>query len=722
MTARLRTFLRHDGPLLLVLVVAPVLYWWPLLAGYLPDFMDVVAQLYPMRLEAARQFHSGTLPLWMPTLLSGTPLAADPQIAVWYPPLWLLFLVPGVLTNGLVILFHYVWAGWGMYAWTRRLGHWRSAALFAALAFQFGSMMVSRIALQPHLFAVAWVPWIFLSAEFAAHAAAHQRRGAWRSGGVLAASVFIALQLLAGAPQISYYTAILLPIYWLGRAFQQAPKRRRGRVLALAAAQGLAAGALAAALAAIQLLPTLDFLDQASRGEIGLDQLRTQGLGGSFLWTSLIGFSGTPLEDTDSINAIGFGALALIPLALFRRKTAKPAILLLVIGVLSYVLALGVLAPVWAKILPLYDGFHAPRRALIIWSVVGPAAAGLGAANLIVFFRRRRLPRIAAIAALMILLGGGVWILPRLERVFTTPERFDPDPEIASIIRDSGRRFLTLDPTMAYSYDSRRPDFGLSLLPDLAAWQDVQDAQGYNPLLLERYAVATRFGSGRVIQLYPSHGAFMTNPNSNLLRVLAVQHLVGRWDYFRPEYRFPGTGGIGIEQLAQNVEVIVDNPRWPLSRFKEDRPMAWIVPRAVAVETPEQALRGAMANDPYEIAFVESEIAPWLRGAIPAVTSAEWVDARTFDVTLESPLPDIATVVVSIPWCRGWQAENENGDLLELVPADGVIIGILADPGTTMIRLRYEPKSFQQGVMITFGALLLLGAGLAKRRRECYSR
>ena len=70
------------------LVVLPAIYWWPLLAGRLPDFMDTVTVLYPLRVAAARQIHEATLPLWLPNMYCGTPLAANPQLALFYPLNW----------------------------------------------------------------------------------------------------------------------------------------------------------------------------------------------------------------------------------------------------------------------------------------------------------------------------------------------------------------------------------------------------------------------------------------------------------------------------------------------------------------------------------------------------------------------------------------------------------------------------------------------------------
>src|SRR5690606_21190186 len=78
----------------LILVLPITLWFWPLLAGYLPDFMDTVTHGYPLRLEAARQWREGVLPLWNPYQFCGVPLAANAQASLWYPPIFLFYLIP----------------------------------------------------------------------------------------------------------------------------------------------------------------------------------------------------------------------------------------------------------------------------------------------------------------------------------------------------------------------------------------------------------------------------------------------------------------------------------------------------------------------------------------------------------------------------------------------------------------------------------------------------
>ena len=72
---------------------------------------------------------------------------------------------------GVVCVAHYVLGGLGMFALGRQYTRFRSAALFGAVTFQFSAMMVSHIALTPHLYTVAWIPWMLWAIDAPGHSA-----------------------------------------------------------------------------------------------------------------------------------------------------------------------------------------------------------------------------------------------------------------------------------------------------------------------------------------------------------------------------------------------------------------------------------------------------------------------------------------------------------------------------------------------------------------------
>lgn len=707
-----RRYRTHALPLAL-LSLLPAIWWYPLLLGQLPNFMDTITHGYPLRMAVARQIRDATLPLWMPNIFSGTPLAANPQLATWYPPHLLFYLMPGPLVYGVLCILHYIWGGSGAYFFVRRITDSLPAAVFAAVTFQFSAMLVSRIALLPHVYTIVWVPWILLAVERAVH-----ERGFLPARGALLCALLLALQLLAGSPQISYYTVILLPPYWLLRGISATGCR--GSLLPRRVAELLSQGALAAVVAVllsgIQILPTLEFLQNSERSTFSLERLRGQALNDGFIWRSFLGFTGNPIEDTDSINAVGVGALLLALVALLAARFRQIAVALWVVGVLGFFLALGPLVPVWSSVLPMYSSFHAPRRAMMFWTVAASLSSGLGAAAVHHYFRTRRWPSSGLYVLLTVLTAGTWWMLPRLEREFVPAAHLDAPPRYLQTIQE--QRFLVLDPTFAYTYDSRRADYGRALLPNLAALHGLHDVNGYDPLVPERYGMARRLSCATTGILFPSHGVFLTNPNSPLLDLLAVEFLVGRYDLFNPGRLIPGTY-MDSEQLSATLELVHADERWPLYRFRESRLLAWIPERVLSTRGAEEALQLTLQSDrPRQFAFVEQRLETEF-GNTTSTLSVTSEDFRTVSVRLVEPLSAPAFVCVSIPWAPGWAARRGSGERIEVLPANGLIIGVLLPSGVEQFTLRYEPVSFVRGALATAaGVLLMLLFAFRLQRRQ----
>jgi hypothetical protein len=702
---------RPDLMALAALLLVPALLWWPLLLGALPDFMDTVVYLYPIRMALAGQIRSGVLPLWNPHMMGGVPLAANPQLATWYPPQLLFYALPGPFMYGLLCILHAAWGGAGTYWFVRHFTRDRMAALFAGIVFVLGPFVVSRLALAPHLYTIAWIPWILLAVE---RAAGDDRWLPGRSGCLVA--VALALQILAGSPQITYYTALVLPVWWLARAMAQQPRTPIGRLVGCTCAHGIVTAISAFSLCGIQLIPTLEFISHTARSAIAPEKLVETALNGDLMWKALIGFTGNPLEDTDSIHAVGLGVIVLAIVAVLSRRTRSVALLLLLSGVFGWLLSIGPLTGLWSMLLPGYDGFHAPRRALVLWSACAPLAAGLGAGVLAMRWTEHGWPRWAFAVLLIPFALGTVWILPRLEREFANPARFDAD---ARVLRQIGNdRFFTIDPTLRWSHGSRDDDFGRSLISNLAPLHGVYDANGYDPLILARMAELRTMASGRAGVWYPSHGVYLPDPMSPLLRVLNAQYFIGRWDLFEPGALIPGAT-IDHAAVEQVVELVLDDDKWPLWRFKDERPFAWSVEQAFPVPAAEDALHALLRSDGLQRAYVEDFAPPSVALARPQV-SAAWRNARTIDVSLDANSNAQAIVCVSVSWMPGWQARTRNGERLDVHPAQGAICGVLVPPGVDGFTMTYAPASFTRGTLLSVvGLLLLLGmwSGFGQQRR-----
>src|SRR5690242_4000423 len=96
----------------LLLAVLPFVLFAPIaLVRRAFSSMDVQAYFFPYHVLPARIISEGHLPLWNPYVFSGMPLLGDGQTALFYPPNWLFFFLPGVAALNYDLLLHFSIAG-----------------------------------------------------------------------------------------------------------------------------------------------------------------------------------------------------------------------------------------------------------------------------------------------------------------------------------------------------------------------------------------------------------------------------------------------------------------------------------------------------------------------------------------------------------------------------------------------------------------------------------
>src|SRR3954451_22258747 len=101
-------------------------------------FHDVQYYFIPYHELVKNFFEKGWLPLWNAYAFSGIPLLGDGQTALFYPPSWLFFILPGAAALNYDVLLQFCIAGLGMYLFVRSLGLARLPAFIAAVAYMFG--------------------------------------------------------------------------------------------------------------------------------------------------------------------------------------------------------------------------------------------------------------------------------------------------------------------------------------------------------------------------------------------------------------------------------------------------------------------------------------------------------------------------------------------------------------------------------------------------------
>jgi hypothetical protein len=494
-------------PILIALL--PVLLFWRLVFGGEVLYWGVsLFQFYPWHTLVVEAIRSGNLPLWSDLLANGTPLLANHQSAVFYPPNLMYLAMPVERGMGYSVVLHLVMAGLFAYAWGRTICLSRFGATVTGLTFMLSGFMVSRTQFITIVNGAAWLPLLFLLAERLV-----RRRtlldAVWLG-------VVMALQFLAGHAQLWFYSLWVVTAYVLARArsaYKEQPGNKEGR-----SRHGypfaLLAGALilSLGLSAIQLLPTaeLSLLSQRADG-LSPDEAMTYSFWPwRFLTLVIPDLFGSPAAGDYWGYATYWedaGYIGVLPLLLAlgavwnwgrcwltsgrrarriedpklesQQRGGKPDGFLipffLVLVFFSLVMATGKNTPIYPlvfKYVPGFDAFRAPARFLLFYTFGISTLAGIGADRFRLTYRTQYVARLTVAGAGAILT---VSLLAGRMGLMTKPT-FAPAFAYFAILLGLSAIVVLLNPVQAGLHDRESgildPRVARSPLP-MWAWRGV---------------------------------------------------------------------------------------------------------------------------------------------------------------------------------------------------------------------------------------------------------
>jgi hypothetical protein len=241
------------------------------------------------------------------------------------------------------------------------------------------------------------------------------------------------------------------------------------------------------------------------------------------------------------------------------------------------------------------------------------------------------------------------------------------------------------------------------LVSNWATWFGLDDIQGYNPVMVQRYVAYIDVMNGHR-QEYHEADLFPGGLDSPLLDLLNVRYLIVPADApARPDLA-PVIAAFPAVYEDEHVSVL-ENP--------EALPRAWLVHDAAQVE-PGVALT-LLADgtvDPRQTALLEEEPPPLKAPADAAREAVSYVayepDRSVIEVTADAP----ALLMLSEIWDPGWQA-TVNGAPAPVLLVDHTLRAVPVPTGEHVAELRYAPRSLQLGMGITVATVMLVVAGIA---------
>jgi hypothetical protein len=363
-------------------------------------------------------YNYGAIPLWNPYQLSGTPLITNIQASVFYPLDFLFYMVPAKYAYGYTVIVHYIFASVFMYVFARSLSINKTGALLSAVIFTYNGFLMAHL-YAGHLTLVhsyVWIPLVFFYV--------HKFLNTPHPKHVILAGLFLGIQILGGFPQIAFYTilgALLYAFYCI--CFRT--RREHGQYIARAAlGVGMIVG-IGFCLAALQLLPTFEFM-----------QLSTRAGGTSYEFATLNSFPpkhfitlllpdlyGIPANKTFWISDsswifweysgyVGICGLVLTVVAIKRIMEDRVGRFFLLLMIVSLFLCLGKYNPFYRIIyyLPGFHHFRIPAQILFLYVFAIAVLAGMALNHLTGEMAFSGIPRMVVLAGLLFLLILAVWI------------------------------------------------------------------------------------------------------------------------------------------------------------------------------------------------------------------------------------------------------------------------------------------------------------------------
>jgi len=344
-------------------LVSRFLPWRTKYAGLKPhnaELDDPAINIYPLRLEAIRQWREGLVPLWNPYIFCGMPLLAD-NASFPLDPLNVLAILFGMPDGyALSILAQLVLTGWGAYLFLRSLGVSGLGSFVGASVWMLNGTFAVWLEYGFWIGAVCWVPWALWLYE-----RSRERWGFAAFGGFI-----LGLSFLGGQLQIALYVLTFAAGYAIVDGI--VCRRARAPLLFLG---------LAVLTSAAQVLPTIELAARSPRPPQRYTETNAlkpvellSFLAPDIFGDPVHGYVGAQLVGISFVGRHG-GYVGLLPLvsslaALRRRDWRRLYFAAVGFGTVAFLLLLNTAFQKWlVGVLPGFGTVHARR--MIIFFVMG---------------------------------------------------------------------------------------------------------------------------------------------------------------------------------------------------------------------------------------------------------------------------------------------------------------------------------------------------------------
>jgi hypothetical protein len=749
-TRRLNT----DLIAVIVLIALCGLFFWRILTPNPINQVSLVEGDFSGQFVAFAHYQAvrlgqGQVPLWNPYNYGGHPFLADTQSAVFYPPR-LLTIAALNLTGGstpqrmygalqLEMALHALLASLLMYAFVRRLTFREPyrviAGMVAGLTFAYGGYLMGYPQLQLAVMeAGIWIPLALLGIyEATNHDQREDKQVGWRW--LLLAGVALGLSFMAGHPQTTFFLIYFAVAYLGWRVWRG--HYRWWVFVAGAAIFGLVGGGLAA----VQLLPGLEYTRLTVRTTMNVDAM-----GNGFPFYDLLQIIFPGMLSLWSPLYFGIAALGLVIYAVWRRVADYG--FWLVAALIALVLSFGhntVLFDVFYNVVPGASLFRGQERSAYLIAVCVSVLAGLGAARLLnsgqtadetldAKFQRRYKIALWAIAGFAGLLMVTLFVNWLLTNGSSASSKWLGNAAFSVLISIATALLLTNTLTNwqkltlwrsvgivvlivieLFSFGRTNPNWeSIPVSARLITPSNVQAIRTDSASSLARVDGSTIIGAN-FGTLYGVNDIQGISP----LRLLTVDRALKLpinplWEVFAVQYIPTANNELPVPSTIITKQDDPTTAQSPINLHKltEPRPFAHLVYKTW-VEPDDNSAFGIMSDPSYDArntVMLSSAPVITLPTDPPNDSTAEVTQSEPELLTIKTHSSSAAILSLSLVYYPGWQATID-GQMTELLRADGAFTALVAPAGDHTIQLTYQPISYTIGAIVSLITLIVLALG-----------
>jgi hypothetical protein len=740
----------HDALALLLLVGLWLLFFWRLFTPVEADQASIVKGDFSGQFVAFagyqyQRFTHGEVPLWNPYNNGGFPFIGDPQAAVFYPPrlatIALSYLYGGWSYHALELemTVHVLAYSLFMYVLVRRMTLENPGSVYggftASAISSYGGFMSGYPPLQLAILeSGVWLPLAVLGIVEATRC--EKIRWPW-----LALTGFtFGLSWLAGHSQTSWFLTYGLLAYLAYRTYTK--RYSWTRFLA-----GVALfSAIAFGVAAVQLLPGVEYLAHSTRTGLSFDDK-----GNGFPFQDVAQFIFPRVVSVYSPLYVGIVGLALALIAVWRRL--PQSLFWGIVTVSALGLSFGANSAIYPALYNLLPGLHFFRgqeRAAYLVANSLAILAGLGAAHLITWDRlqdfkaTRQIQR--ALFALLVISGGitlvvfALWlgnpdaygaligpvafsVIVALLASFIIPWLLANPQHVLRLCLLAGLivfELFTVNMDAPSNYDPIPPHEQLSMtaprlveralladtdLPRVDGFRGLHDNHGSLYGLMDVRGISPLFLAGPYTIIYPD----TINPRA--WELFAVRMVFSDWQ----ELPVPGIILASGEDRYGPVN---------LHLLTDPRPLAHLLYNVVVVDSDAAAyaLLDDATFDPRRTVILGKDPGLSLASNTNGQGHASMADFRPESINVSVTTPTDAILSIPLPQYPGWEATID-GHPTEILRAYGALSAVHVPSGDHTIEFVYDPVTYRIGAigsLLTWAGIGIVGIILVIRGRTAH--